>query len=1435
MKHTFNLVLIAGMLLSLLAGVGGTTQNSGQALAQAEAPATPNATPGFQILELSADNYAVVDHDLITGDDRGGIATSNSMVFYNGDESTGRFALDDLSGGTALGTIYDTMVSDLKSGQVYLLGNAGAPVPIYSGNQTVSQLLLVDGDTGALTGNVLELDPSFTLNTESTKGMFAGYGRVVVYDNTLGNTWSIDTATGAVTSLPHVSLVLYSCENWAIWGMAEYFGGEDYLVYRGESQDIQRTRLSDGDTTVLASFTDISDMCSFSANIERGRWYFHYEGSGQFGGSYETLGYASASFNTTNGQLDGHVYVDGGTTPIEGVMVSAENFPAQTDASGYYTMTVPVGVYDVIAEHPMYETATVSGVEIVTDTLTTQDFYLTPRGRLFGYVTDYDNGFPLEATLSADDGTTAVSDPQTGFYEMYLDDGAHVVTATAVAQNYFPGIANVEVVSGEDLQEDFVLQAQVNLVPAPVSITLDWQTTGALDVNLLSRLNDPYDFEFVESDQGFEPQLELAGVSGRQINQAGPIALVSDDTMLQAITPVLDEMGLTYHLINDNDPNLYMADPTFLAQYEVIVWYESGASDSGRAITQGEHDAVEAWLQSGGRLLVTGYDLIGSPDDPLMADLVRSSTVGDGPFDGDFHIVLDHPITNGPYGVYPPGTALTANETDHDNATPDAARGAVAVAVLDSEPYAKIMATELGSGGAVVLWNGNDYVDDWLVGTLEHPLKGEDKGIPALAPASPDFVEGQNMFKNTLAWLATSGDVPWLGETPASGIVPALESLDVTLNFTGTYEAGVYQPGDYFADLMVNGDPSFTVPVVMTVLAGADMGKVQGAVLDNCLGEPVEAAISIAGGVPITETVSDPGTGEYYAWLVEGTYDFTFSAAGYISATLPVEIVPGEVQTLDVDLVPTHPCLYVQPQELEAWLVAGTEEFAHPTGLTLTNDGGEALTFEFFERQGLPFAEPSSTAEFFSHGGQSDGLRSGPGSVASDAATSLSSLKPDSACIVALAADDSHLPETEQLHATLDEFGFSWMDVISVGQAVDAGANTIIVRYGGVNLPASELDPWVFGGGGVVQMGDWPDWFPTGYTSENDNTPLELTVVDNTHPLTQGLPPSWTGLGFWSYDWSENGLGFVDDPAYPNLMQASYGTPYDRALSAEEYGAGKAAYIGFNTYGYEAGDIDKQVLFNALTWTGSCTGVDVPWVWESPITGTVAPLSDYNVGIYFTAVVTDPLPLGTYTATLGIKNNDLDEGTQLIPTTMYVVEEFVDPQVSFEVDDPACLTSPVGFTNTSVDGVPPVDYFVWEFGDGVSLTVEDFNPVSHVYAAAGVYEVTLTGVQKQTGAEFTFTQTVQVLQPVADFTYSAPGLSVAFTNTSRDADTFLWDFGDGVTSTDLNPVHVYAAPDTYQVTLTATGVCGVGIKTENIPVDLYKVYQPLIFKTYTLP
>lgn len=232
------------------------------------------------------------------------------------------------------------------------------------------------------------------------------------------------------------------------------------------------------------------------------------------------------------------------------------------------------------------------------------------------------------------------------------------------------------------------------------------------------------------------------------------IALVSDNDELDNGTflSALSGMGIAYTVFNYNEtseggPIAYMDDPTFLAGWNVIVWYQSGWNDSGRAITQAEHDAVAAWLAAGGRLIVTGYDVIGSPDDPLMADLIRSSTFGDYTSGYYSNVVVDHPISNGPYGNFVGQTDIESYNSDNDDAVADTARGALMVSEVNydlADNVAKIMVTEdPGSGMVVVFWNGNDYLEDWTEST--------------------SYPELYNMMRNMMVYICAGAQQPAAG------------------------------------------------------------------------------------------------------------------------------------------------------------------------------------------------------------------------------------------------------------------------------------------------------------------------------------------------------------------------------------------------------------------------------------------------------------------------------------------------------------------------------------------------------------------------------------------------------------------------------------------------------------------------------------------------
>lgn len=118
--------------------------------------------------------------------------------------------------------------------------------------------------------------------------------------------------------------------------------------------------------------------------------------------------------------------------------------------------------------------------------------------------------------------------------------------------------------------------------------------------------------------------------------------------------------------------------------------------------------------------------------------------------------------------------------------------------------------------------------------------------------------------------------------------------------------------------------------------------------------------------------------------------------------------------------------------------------------------------------------------------------------------------------------------------------------------------------------------------------------------------------------------------------------------------------------------------------------------------------------------------------------------------------------------------------------------------------------WTWQFGDGNSSSVK--NP-QHTYQGNGMYTVTLIAAFPGGCIDtIVYTDLISVNSPQADF-YSptVAGCSptqISFINTTSDADTFRWYFGDGAMSNGVNPQNIYYIPGTYTVTLVAINSFG---------------------------
>jgi len=158
------------------------------------------------------------------------------------------------------------------------------------------------------------------------------------------------------------------------------------------------------------------------------------------------------------------------------------------------------------------------------------------------------------------------------------------------------------------------------------------------------------------------------------------------------------------------------------------------------------------------------------------------------------------------------------------------------------------------------------------------------------------------------------------------------------------------------------------------------------------------------------------------------------------------------------------------------------------------------------------------------------------------------------------------------------------------------------------------------------------------------------------------------------------------------------------------------------------------------------------------------------------------------------------------------------PKASFTAD-PAVGMGPldVSFQDTS-SGL--ITGWAWDFGDGTTST--EPSP-SHVYTTAGTYTVALT-VQNESGTDTaTLAELVRVTDvppPRAEFLCDRiegqSPLTVQFEDRSTgEVTAWRWDFGDGTTSTERDPAHVFLAAGEFTIALTASGPGGEDLEQKN--------------------
>ena len=405
--------------------------------------------------------------------------------------------------------------------------------------------------------------------------------------------------------------------------------------------------------------------------------------------------------------------------------------------------------------------------------------------------------------------------------------------------------------------------------------------------------------------------------------------------------------------------------------------------------------------------------------------------------------------------------------------------------------------------------------------------------------------------------------------------------------------------------------------------------------------------------------------------------------------------------------------------------------------------------------------------------------------------------------------------------------------IVVPGTAI-ANFNTIVqdltVDFNNTSLNATSFD-WDFGDGNTsTQFSPTHTYAAPGtYSvtlladngcSVNGNTetvtvtnpvpsPVAAFFSDHSNPICSGTTIQFTDDSSNNPDsWNWNFPGGVPNTSTDQNPVVTYPTPgqYDVSLIVSN-NSGTDSHIENNFVLIDPDAIaDFSFTSNNINASATFTNLSVDadaYFWD---------FGDGN-----TSTVENPMHVfglpGTYTVTLEAINSC---GSNFYQDDV-VIDPGPPPNANFfsNHSNPVCGGTTIFFTDATTFNP---DTWFWEFPGGIPSTSTEQNPVVD-YNTPGSYNVTLS-VSSPNGSdsETEFDYVIVVGAPNADFTTTANGLTVNFTNTTASGSTYSWDFGDGNNSIDQNPSHTYASGGTYTVVLSSTNNCGTDTETKQVVV-----------------
>ncbi|MEZ4907555.1 MAG: PKD domain-containing protein, partial [Saprospiraceae bacterium] len=315
--------------------------------------------------------------------------------------------------------------------------------------------------------------------------------------------------------------------------------------------------------------------------------------------------------------------------------------------------------------------------------------------------------------------------------------------------------------------------------------------------------------------------------------------------------------------------------------------------------------------------------------------------------------------------------------------------------------------------------------------------------------------------------------------------------------------------------------------------------------------------------------------------------------------------------------------------------------------------------------------------------------------------------------------------------------------------------------------------------------------------SANNNTGCApLTVQFNN--LSNSTDVVWT---------FEGGTPATSTNANPEVYYLNPGAYYVKLVASNSLGSDTLLLNDYVTvYAQPSGDFEYTINGNVVSFVQATSNV-AGFSW------------DFGDGTNSTA--TNP----TY-----IYEND---GTYTVVFTYYNSCDTLTESVTITIATPPTPS----FSNSALTGCSPleVQFFnesssntnniTWTFEGGTPATSTEDNPIV-IFNNPGTYDVSLTATNSVGTNTVTETNYITVLGPPdPDFYFTANELLYYFTYSGDQANTVIWNFGDGGTASGQTAQHEYAEAGEYNITIIAGNECGYDTLHYSLGVSLAPLAQ----------